>query len=93
MKKIHLFLAAAALVCTATLTGCVSAQSQTLASNEVPEKAIVLGAVSVESKTYSYTNLLKEAQKTYPNAMDVVHIQTDKLSNGKYKMYGIAVRY
>jgi|GEM_PF-5159368 len=57
MKKIHLILAAAALVCTATLTGCVSAQSQTLASK------------------------------------DVVHIQTDKLSNGKYKMYGIAVRY
>ncbi len=57
MKKIHLILAAAALACTATLTGCVSAQSQTLASK------------------------------------DVVHIQTDKLSNGKYKMYGIAVRY
>ena len=57
MKKIHLLLAAAALVCTATLTGCVSAQSQTLASK------------------------------------DVVHIQTDKLSNNKYKMYGIAVRY
>ena len=36
MKKIHLILAAAALVCTATLTGCVSAQSQTLASNEIP---------------------------------------------------------
>ena len=36
MKKIHLILAATALVCTATLTGCVSAQSQTLASNEIP---------------------------------------------------------
>ena len=25
--------------------------------------------------------------------MDAVHIQTDKLSNGKYKMYGIAGRH
>lgn len=93
MKKLFVVFAAAAVLAGATLTGCVTAQSQTLASNEVPSSAVVLGPVSVESKTYSYTNLLKAAQKLYPAAVDVVHIQTDSQSNGKFIMYGIAVRY
>lgn len=93
MKKLHLLLAAALLSCAAALTGCVSAESKTLSSNEVPANCVVLGPVSVESKQYSYKSILEAAQKKYPAAVDVVHIQADSLSNGKFLMYGIAVRY
>lgn len=93
MKKIWLALAASLLLVGSLFTSCMTSQSQTLASNEVSDKAVVLGPVSVESKTYSYTNILKAARQKYPDTQDVVHIQTDILRNGKYLMYGIAVRY
>ena len=91
MKKSFVVLAAA-LACV-SFTGCVTATSEKWASNEVPEKAVVLGPVSVEAKTFSYKALLEAAKKQYPDAVDVVHIQCDSLSNGKFFSYGIAVRY
>lgn len=93
MKKTLLVLGAAAVLACASFTGCVTATSERWASNELPEKAVVLGPVSVESKTCSYKNLLEAAKKQYPDAQDVVHIQCDSLSNGKFFAYGIAVRY
>ncbi len=82
-----------ALLAGCLFTGCVSSQSQTLSSNEISDKATVLGPISVESKTYSYKNIFEAAKKRYPETQDVVHIQTDVLSNGRYIMYGIAVCY
>ena len=80
-----------ALLCM-SVTGCTSAKL--VNSTEVSAKADVLGTVVLKTNKYSYTELLKEAQKLYPNADDVVHIQIDQQSIGKkYVVYGIAVSY
>ena len=93
MKKTFGVLAAAALLACAGFAGCVS--SQVMSSTEVSSKATVLGTVTLKTNNFSYTELLKEAQKLYPDAQDVVHVQVDEKSGlgKKYVMYGIAVSY
>ena len=93
MKKSLLVLGAAAVLTCASLTGCAS--SALVTSTEVSSKATVLGTVTLKTNNYSYTELLKEAQKQYPDCQDVVHVQCDEKSGlgKKYIMYGIAVRY
>lgn len=94
MKKSLLVLGAAAVLACASLTGCASS-ALVMTSTEVSSKATVLGTVTLKTNNYSYTELLKEAQKQYPDCQDVVHVQCDEKSGlgKKYIMYGIAVRY
>lgn len=68
----------------------------TPASAMVITEATVLGHVQAEMKKgkgYSYTDLFKEAQKKYPQTQEVIHIQIDEQSNGRYLLHGIAICY
>ena len=79
-----------------SLAGCVSQQSAALNLYDLPANAIVLGHVEADmkrNKGYSYTDLLAAAQKKYPGTEEVVRIQLDYRSDGRYVMHGLAVKY
>lgn len=54
-------------------------------------KYVILGRVTVTDG--GYTNLLKEAQKLYPGADDVVNVYIDQKNDDGLVLSGIAIRY
>lgn len=92
MRKVKACLVAAMVIAAGLVVGCASYAPVASQLNFPADgtKYVILGRVTV--KNGGYTNLIKEAQKIYPDADDVVNIYMDQKS-GDTVLSGIAIKY